>query len=83
MTYKRFLFIYLTTIFPKAPFLIYFLNCDASIATTYCGDGLKFSSMPVAGVNSDFLSRGWKILISLFSSRAGRTLHRPWNSTMR
>ena len=32
--------------------------------------------------NSDFPSRGRKILIGPFSSRTGRTLHRPWNSMM-
>ncbi|OCK89563.1 uncharacterized protein K441DRAFT_275237 [Cenococcum geophilum 1.58] len=32
--------------------------------------------------NSDFPSRGWKILIGPFSNRAGRTLHHPWNSMM-
>ena len=33
--------------------------------------------------NGDFLYPVWKILISPFSSKAGRILHRPWNLTMR
>jgi hypothetical protein len=33
--------------------------------------------------NSDFPCRARKILIGPFSSKAGRTLHRPWNSMMR
>ena len=33
--------------------------------------------------NSDFPSRGRKILIGPFSSRAGRILYRPWNLMMR
>ncbi|OCK90745.1 uncharacterized protein K441DRAFT_233853 [Cenococcum geophilum 1.58] len=33
--------------------------------------------------NSDFPCPARKILIGPFSNRAGRTLHRPWNSMLR
>ena len=78
---KRFLFICLITIFSKAPFLFTFLTATRQSRQPTTKMSAQLTAYRRA--NSDFPSPGWKILISPFSSRPGRTLHRPWNSTMR